>query len=177
MASAAQTLPMSVEEYLSTTFRPDVDYVDGYIEERNVGEMDHGTVQGVLYALFLSKRTEWKIWPALETRVQVSSRRFRVPDVAVVSPEARAEQIIRTPPLLCVEVLSPEDTMQRTLGKIREYFDMGVPAVWIIEPRQRSLTACLADGSKASYRSGSVFLAETAVEVNLDELFSILDEK
>ena len=32
---------ISVEEYLNTTYRPDVEYVDGEIQERNLGEFDH----------------------------------------------------------------------------------------------------------------------------------------
>jgi hypothetical protein len=31
---------VSVEEYFATSYRPDCDYVDGVIEERNLGEMD-----------------------------------------------------------------------------------------------------------------------------------------
>jgi len=33
---------VSVREYLTTSYRPDCDYVDGRIEERNVGEYDQG---------------------------------------------------------------------------------------------------------------------------------------
>ncbi len=36
---------MSVREYLSTSFRPDCDYVDGEVVERNVGEYDHARLQ------------------------------------------------------------------------------------------------------------------------------------
>jgi hypothetical protein len=41
------TLPMqephvTVAEYLRTVYEPDCDYVDGRVEERNVGEFDHG---------------------------------------------------------------------------------------------------------------------------------------
>ena len=30
-----------MEEYLATSYRPDCDYVDGEIEERNLGEKEH----------------------------------------------------------------------------------------------------------------------------------------
>ena len=39
--ATAPTL-ISVEEYLSTSYHPDCDYVDGELEERNVGEYSHG---------------------------------------------------------------------------------------------------------------------------------------
>ena len=44
------TLPIdeplvTVGEYLRTVYEPDCDYVDGRVEERNVGEFDHGLLQ------------------------------------------------------------------------------------------------------------------------------------
>jgi hypothetical protein len=36
------TLLTPVEEYLSTTYTPDVDYLDGHLEERNAGTKAHG---------------------------------------------------------------------------------------------------------------------------------------
>ena len=41
MAAAAMSLPVSVEEYLHSVYEPDLDYVDGRLEERNMGEFDH----------------------------------------------------------------------------------------------------------------------------------------
>ena len=41
-AANPPTVPtlLSIDQYLNTTYRPDVDFVDGYIEERNLGETD-----------------------------------------------------------------------------------------------------------------------------------------
>jgi hypothetical protein len=36
---------ISLDTYLTTSYEPDVDYVDGVLEERNVGEYDHNIVQ------------------------------------------------------------------------------------------------------------------------------------
>ncbi len=46
---ASRTL-ISVEEYLRTSYRPDCDYVDGEVLERNVGELDHSWLQTALSA-------------------------------------------------------------------------------------------------------------------------------
>jgi Uma2 family endonuclease len=176
MASAAHAPYLTVEEYLRTTFRPDVDYVDGQIEERNLGEMDHGTLQGVLFALFMTKRHAWKIWPALDTRVQVSARRFRVPDVSVVRAEDRREQIIRTAPMLCIEILSPKDGLRKMLLRIEDYFAMGVPVVWIFDPQERFVLTCQPGGVAVEQRSGTLTLAGTPISVDMDEIFGFLDE-
>ena len=40
-----------VSEYLSTSYDPDCDYVDGQVQERNVGEEDHSDLQNQLIQL------------------------------------------------------------------------------------------------------------------------------
>jgi hypothetical protein len=45
MSSAAGVF---VEEYLSTAYRPDCDYIDGEVRERNLGEYPHSNLQGRL---------------------------------------------------------------------------------------------------------------------------------
>jgi hypothetical protein len=37
---------VSVDQYLTTSYRPDCDYVDGVLLERNVGRFDHETFAG-----------------------------------------------------------------------------------------------------------------------------------
>ena len=36
---------ISVAEYLNTSYRPDCDYVNGEVRERNLGEMEHARLQ------------------------------------------------------------------------------------------------------------------------------------
>lgn len=176
MATASVSHYVSVEEYLSTSYRPDVDYVDGRIEERNLGEYDHGTLQLVIAAFLKSRSKEWNIRVALDTRVQTSARRFRVPDVSVSDASHPKEQILRRAPLLCVEILSPEDTLRKMLLRSKDYFAMGVPRVWIFDPAGRSVTVCQTGEVSFEQRSGMLTLPGTAVTLDLDEMFSALDE-
>src|SRR5262245_27389130 len=118
--------PVSVEEYLSSEYSPDVDYVDGELVERNVGEKDHSRLQTLLTAFLANRETEYGIHVFVEQRVQISPRRFRVPDVCVtVGPEPQ-EQIFTTAPFLCIEILSPDDRMSRIQEKIDDYLNFGV---------------------------------------------------
>ena len=48
---AATTL-IPIEVYMRTSYRPDVDYVDGVIEERNLGQNDHSAWQDAISAWF-----------------------------------------------------------------------------------------------------------------------------
>ena len=121
--STATLIPVS--EYLSTSYRPDVEYLDGEILERNVGEWDHGNVQGLVYAYLLARRREFGIRLVPELRVQVKPTRFRVPDVCVVLSSHPHEQILTHPPFLCIEVLSKDDTMTSMQERIDDYLAFG----------------------------------------------------
>jgi Uma2 family endonuclease len=132
MTSTPVLIP--VEEYLRTVYRPDRDYVDGEVKERNLGEKSHSKIQAFLIGYFLAHASEWKIDPLPEQRVQVSADRYRVPDITLIAEGGPEESIIRTPPVLCIEILSREDRMTEILGRVDDYLEMGVPAVWIVDP-------------------------------------------
>jgi Uma2 family endonuclease len=128
---------ISVREYLSTTYRPDCDYVDGEIVERNLGERDHSQTQARLIIFFGARQVELGSVVLPEQRVQVKAARFRIPDICLLPADAPDEQIITHPPLACIEILSREDTMTRLVERLDDYLNMGVPNIWIIDPLTR----------------------------------------
>jgi Uma2 family endonuclease len=123
-----------VEEYLATTFHPDRDFLEGVLMERHVGGWDHGRLQALLAAYFIQLESKLGLRAGTEVRVQVKPNRFRVPDICLIRADRPREQIIRTPPFLCVEILSPEDTLLELQGRIDDYLAFGVPYVWLIDP-------------------------------------------
>jgi Uma2 family endonuclease len=131
--SAATAVPLS--EYLNTSYRPDCDYLEGELLERNVGEWDHARLQMLLSGYFLSREKQLGILVVPEQRVQVKPRRFRVPDITVVAGPRPASGIITEPPFLCIEILSPSDRVVEMQDRIRDYIDFGVRYVWLIDPR------------------------------------------
>ena len=62
-----------LEEYLRTTYRPDRDYVDGEVLERNLGERDHSELQREFILYLCARAKRWGIHVFPEQRVQVSS--------------------------------------------------------------------------------------------------------
>jgi Uma2 family endonuclease len=171
---ATNTL-IPVSEYLSTSYDPDCDYVDGEVQERNLGELDHSDLQGQLLELLRTPANKAYIRANPEVRVQVATTRFRVPDVCVRRVSAPREQIIRTPPLLCIEILSPEDRMSRTREKVRDYLKMGVPEVWILDTVTRS--AMISTGAATvEQTTGELRVPETPIVLTLADIFSVLDE-
>src|SRR5579863_311388 len=103
---------VSVEEYLSTSYRPDCDYIDGVIVERNLGESDHGILQTLLGSYFVARRKQWNLMAITEQRVQVKPTRFRVPDVCVILGLGPYPPIATDPPFICIEILSRDDTFE-----------------------------------------------------------------
>jgi Uma2 family endonuclease len=169
--------PISVDEYLNTTYRPDVEYLDGVIEKRNLGEFDHGDLQAALGTLLRVRQQEWAIRVVVETRVQVAPTRFRVPDVCVLGAGLERERIIRHAPLLCVEVLSPRDRLPAMRKRVQDFLDMGVPEVWIFDPETRTATLASNDPAidRTEHASGILRLSGTPIEIDLEAAFATLD--
>lgn len=126
---------ISVEEYLSNVYRPDCEYVDGTVVERNAGEKDHRRLQTILGAYLLGLEHRLGIHVHTGQRLQVKPDRFRVPDLCVVAGPEPDEQIFTRPPFLCVEILSPEDRMIRVEERISDYLGFGVRYVWVVNPQ------------------------------------------
>ncbi|HEY5054896.1 MAG TPA: Uma2 family endonuclease [Acidobacteriaceae bacterium] len=164
-----------VNEYLSTAYSPDCDYVDGEVQERNLGELDHSDLQMRFLKLLSTPAAERYIRANPEIRVQVASTRFRVPDVCVRKVPAAREQIIRTAPLLCIEVLSPEDRAARVRERVRDFLDMGVREVWVADPVSRSVVV-YSGAASVEHISGELTVPETPVTLSLADVFKVLDE-
>ena len=126
MAASTQ---ISVEEYLHTTFRPDCDYVDGEVRERNFGEYGHSRPQALFCAYFVVREQQWRVRVLPEQRVQVKVNRFRIPDICVLRLDAPYEQIVTVAPLICIEILSKDDTFKSVNDRLEDYASMGVPNV------------------------------------------------
>ena len=177
--SRMATLPNSeelwtVREYLRTSWSPDREFVDGRIEERNLGEKEHSIIQRYLTVLFAIKRAEWAVEVFPELRTQTEARRFRVPDVLVVRAGEKFDRYVTQPPLIAIEILSPEDSLRAMQEKATEYRLFGVEHIWIIDPEPR-IAYRYADGSLEEVRTGELTVPQTPIRVVLSEMFAELD--
>jgi Uma2 family endonuclease len=168
--STAALIP--VEEYLATTYRPDCDYVDGKVEERNLGEYEHATIQAEIVYWFRQHAAEWNIRVLPEQRLQVSATRFRVPDVMVLNRDQPVEKIFSTPPLLIVEILSPKDTIHSMRERVNDYLTMGVHHIWLLDPLTREAFRCTANGFE---KAAELAITGTPLTLPLPEIFAALD--
>jgi Uma2 family endonuclease len=162
---------ISLEEYMATSYRPDREYIDGEVRERNMGKRDHARLQALLAIWFGSHEPEWGVMVATEWRTKVSANRVRIPDVVLVADEEQPD-VLTDPPTLIVEILSPDDSYSDTQERAADYRRMGVQTVWIIDPKTRTGRYCVGDSWTAAER---LIVPGTPIFVELGSLFGQLD--
>ncbi len=167
MATQTQT---SFDKYLSTSYRPDCEYIDGEIQERNVGKWEHSRIQYWLAVWFGNHEAEWGVLGSTEQRMQVAQARVRIPDLVLVGREDQPDVLVK-PPLLVVEILSPDDTYSAMQERVTDYQRMGVHSIWIIDPSTQSGQMCSGD---AWITARTLRVPKTAIYVELDDLFQSL---
>jgi len=165
---------LTVEEYLSTSYSPDCEYENGAVVERNLGEIEHSFLQAILSTIFTVNSEAWGVFALSEQRVQISSDRFFVPDLCVLRV-GQWEKIVSTPPLIVIEILSPDDTLRHAEAKAREYARFGVRHVWIVDPYAR-MSYRGTEKELERVPSGELSVPGTPIQIRANELFAKLDQ-
>jgi Uma2 family endonuclease len=123
---------ISVEEYLNTSYDPDMEYVDGVLVERHVGDWAHSLTQRNIVLNLGRKYPE--VYGVPEFRSRTRSTRYRIPDVTVVLTAPQTDYLLEAA-FLAIEILSKKDAMTNVIEKLEEYSQKGVPHIWLIDPR------------------------------------------
>lgn len=166
------TVQISLEEYLRTSYHPDCDYVDGEVQERNLGEFDHSAIQMFLGNWFFQHRLEWQLHVLPEMRIRVSATRVRIADICLMARTQPVEQVLTIPPLVVIEILSPEDRISRYGQRLADYRQMGISNVWVVDPANRVGYDC----STTAWLPVDEFrVASTAISLRLNDLWSELE--
>jgi len=171
--ATSTSIPLS--EYLNTSYRPDCDYIDGEVKERNLGTRAHGLMQWLLATILNRNWRAWQIIAGTEIRVRVSDTRVRIPDVCVLRRSDPADAVVVVAPLICIEVLSPEDTLRSQRDRVEDYFAMGVEHIWLIDPVSREAWTAAPAGYDP-LTSGEFTVPGTPIRISLAEVFAELDE-
>ncbi len=159
---------MSVEEYLHTTFDgADREFLDGEVVERNMGNKSHGRIQGLLIRLLGQYEAGTGLYVIPQVRHRVQETRFRIPDVAVFEGEPEGE-VPSAPPLVAIEILSPDDRIGYVVPKLEEYRAWGVKHIWVADPEDRKLFTY---GNEGLHEVAELELPEYRVVLTKAELF------
>lgn len=163
----------SLAEYLATSYHPDREYVDGEVQERNLGEFDHAAVQAFITAWFFQHRNDWDLRVLPEMRMKVTSDRVRVPDVCLIERSRPVEKVLTNPPLAILEILSPEDRVLRYNERLSDYRRMGVRHIWVVDPASRTGYDC---STTAWLPVDEFHVAGTSIRLPLSDMWRELEE-
>jgi len=171
--ATASLIPVS--EYLRTTYRPDCDYINGELKERNMGERPHSLLQLIVGTIFMNNFDSWKVTAMTEQRVQIDSSRFRIPDICVVRASDPPDSIVVVPPLLCIEILSSEDRFSRLQERVNDFAGMGVQNIWVLDPWERIAYYASPRGFTQP-EDGVLRIDGTPIAIRLADIFTQLDK-
>jgi Uma2 family endonuclease len=168
---AAQLSPLSLEDFhrLYDGAKPAYEYWYGSAIRKPMPTVLHGIIQ-VLISMILEK-AGWNT--ALEVQLRVSSEAEPVPDVIAIRDQFTSLYPTAAPEL-CVEILSPNDTLAKALDKARRYILWGTECVWIIDPDKRTAWT-LSPEPEWIAPTGSLRIGETSID--LPTLFTEVDRK
>ena len=157
---------VSLEEYLNTSYDPDVEYVDGVLVERNLGDWLHSLAQkNIIVAL---SRKYPRIYAMPELRSRTTATRYRLPDVGVLLAPPQTRYLLDAA-FVAIEILSEDDRMSHVLEKLEEYAAHGTPHIWLIDPRLRQ-TFTFRDNCLAEVET--LETSDPRLELTRDEIFA-----
>lgn len=157
----------TLDEYMNTSYSPDCEYIDGAVLERNVGRGKHAYAQSKLLLNLTQQTAEKFLFVLPELRTRVSATRVRIPDVCVVK---ELQEVVSEPPLLCVEVFSPEDRWSRVINAVSDYQAMGVPWVWVIDPYRVKAWIFELENAPLEVTDGMLRAQNIGVEISLTDV-------
>ena len=152
------------QQYLVTQFDREPELVHGELVERPLPNLIHGRTQQRL-----AVHLDGVGYCCTEVRMRLAEDLYRIPDVAVFEGTGPTEAVPTAPPLLVVEISSPDDRLDAMLQRLDEYRTWGVRHIWLIEPERRRIHV---------YDQGSLTavsrleLAEFGFTVTAQELFA-----
>lgn len=164
---------MSEEQYLRSVFEPEAEYVDGEVIKRRTGTYDNADWQQAILGWFFQHAREWNIRSLPVLRMRVRPGRYRVPDVTILDRANPREDLVTIAPLAVFEVLSPDDTFQELYEKLEDYAAMGIPQIWIVDPK----TGMFKQYADACLRPASRFeMSARGIEFELSEIAALLQD-
>lgn len=171
MATAPTSELVSVDEYLNSSYRPDVEYVDGHLVERSVPTYLHSLLQAILIAHFrqFEQQCRFKVLPELRTEI-VERARYRIPDILLCATPTHIQKTMSERPLAVIEVLSPTDTVKQTLDRFRDYAAVGVPHIVQMDPESQ-VAHRFEDGSLIKTEFESLQLPHAVIPFDSKRLF------
>jgi Uma2 family endonuclease len=176
MAALPDAPVIPVDEYLNSSYRPDLEYVDGLLVERGVPTILHSLLQMLLIQYLSQYQKALRFLPLPEARTRIIERaRYRIPDILLCALPLPTGKIVTSIPLAVIEILSPTDRMPDQLDRFRDYMRLGVQHVVLLDPVER-LAFRFENGSLLQTQFTALDLPAGPLPFDTHALFLQLDE-
>ncbi len=152
------------------------------VTEMPVGER-HAALAAEIAAYllaFVKPNRLGRVYVELGHRLFSDPDTVRAPDVSFLptGDAVRSDRYVEEAPLLAVEIMSPDDREGDVAAKVEEYFDAGSQRVWIVRPRNRTVTVHRPGGDAHTYSARDTLTSDDAgftaegFELKLADLFA-----
>lgn len=160
------------DEYLNLPYTH-YEVIDGEVKELPSPGGEHQLTVGKLYfrlfRLLEAKGLGVLLLAPFDVVISRNPLRTRQPDLLFLSTErggslanVRRLQRLETAPDLVIEILSPNETTQQWLSKLRDYAQLGVREMWLVDPDSRTIEVIVIENGQ--WRSGVVFTGNEALQ-------------
>jgi Uma2 family endonuclease len=178
---------LTVEEWASLPEDERGELVDGLLVEEEVPDWLHEEIVVWLVSILRAWiRPRGGRVGGSGAKYAISRYRGRMPDASVFFAERKppARGVIRIPPDIAIEILSPtpRDARRDRREKTEDYATLGIPYYWLIDPQQRTFEIlALVSGKyeRAMHASGGTHSNIPGCEgltLDLDDLWKTIDE-
>jgi Uma2 family endonuclease len=172
--NADERRSVSVDEYLNTAYRPDVEYVDGVLVERGLPTLLQGILQMILVQYFaqFQENMHFRALPEVRTQI-IEGARYRIPDVLLCPRPVPRGKVVNITPLAVIEILSPDDRMGQTLERFRDYARIDVGNIVQMDP-EKCVAHRFESGSPIETRFENLTAGDINVPFDSEALFAKL---
>lgn len=143
-------------------------------DDEKMSSLNHSELQSRLAFLFmLAYRKEYSIFTELD--LEFASGKTR-PDLCIFPKRQMNwmtdEIIVHDVPLVTIEILSPEQSLNSLLERIyQKHFPAGVKTVWLIVPSLQIVSILLPNRQQINFTEGLVNDPQTGFQLNLADIF------
>ena len=107
--------------------------------ERTLPDYLHSKTQGLLVFFFALAGRTMPLFVSPELRLKIRQGRYLIPDISIFHGVEPTLSVPDQPPLVTIEILSPDDRLPKVEEKLEEYGNWGVKHVWLVDPHSRTM--------------------------------------
>lgn len=178
------TQPQTLEEFLKLSeTKPASEFINGEIIQKPMPQGEHSLLQGELCQAINEVAKPQKIAIAFpELRCTFGGEAI-VPDVTVfrwqripLRPSGRIANRFEIHPDWSIEILSPDQSQTKVLGKLLHCSQHGTELGWLIDPEEESILVIFPEQRVQLFRGTAQLpiLSEIELELTVEQVFSWL---